>query len=258
MTKHPGLPSEDEAFAQTCREDARRMAQDAAFTELSQRWMRESIAHRYSYNFRWLGLPIIQYPGDMIAMQELIWRVRPTRIVEAGVARGGALIFYASLLTLLGGDGRVIGIDIDIRAPNRAAIQAHTMASRIDLVDGSSIDPAVIQRAKELARTPGPVMVCLDSNHTHDHVLAELRAYAPLVRAGSYLVVFDTIVEYLPGTIYSDRPWAPGNNPMTAVRQFLAETNRFEIDHDIDDKLMVSVAPSGYLRCIADPGVDGR
>ncbi len=211
-------------------------------------FLRESIDARYSYNFSWMGRPIIQYPQDMIAMQEILWAVRPDLIVETGIAHGGSLVYYASLCELLG-HGRVLGIDIDIRPHNRQAIEAHPMFRRIGLLQGSSTDPAIVQQVA--AQAAGKrVLVVLDSNHTHDHVLAELGAYAPLVSVGSYCVVFDTVVEDLPPGLYPDRAWDVGNNPKTAVHEFLRRDDRFEIDHDIEAKIQITVAPDGYLRRI--------
>lgn len=216
-------------------------------------FLKDSTEPKYSYNFSWMGRPIIQYPQDIVAMQELIWTVQPELIVETGIAHGGSLIFSASMLELnaaCGGpkDAHVVGIDIDIRAHNRAAVEAHPMSRRITMIQGSSVAPAVIQQVLALARGKRPVLVCLDSNHTHGHVLAELNAYAELASVGSYCVVFDTLVEDLPSGIYPDRPWGPGNNPKTAARAFLAQHPDFEIDHRIDQKLLISVAPQGYLK----------
>lgn len=205
---------------------------------------------RYSYNFDWMGLPIIQYPQDIVAIQELIWRIRPAAVVETGVARGGSLALSASILELLGGDGIVVGIDIDIRAHNRRAIEAHPMAHRIRLLEGSSTAPEVVAEVRSLVGERSPVLVFLDSLHTHEHVLNELRAYSPLVQAGSYLVVFDTVIEDMPDDQFRDRPWGRGDNPKTAVHAFLRESDRFEIDHDYDAKLLISAAPDGYLRCL--------
>jgi len=223
---------------------------DAALT-----FIRESTRPKYSYNFAWLGRPIIQYPQDIVAMQELVWTVQPDLIVEAGVAHGGSLILWASLLELnaiCGGpqDSRVIGIDIDIRAHNRAAIEAHPMSRRITMIEGSSIDEAVIEQVGDAARGRQRIMICLDSNHTHAHVLAELEAYAPLTSVGSYCVVFDTVIEDLPADMFPDRPWGPGDNPKTAVREYLRSHPEFEPDSRIDDKLLISVARGGYLKRI--------
>jgi cephalosporin hydroxylase len=214
-------------------------------------WLAESVKKRYSYNFTWLGRPIIQYPQDILAMQELIWRVQPDLIVETGVAHGGSVVFYASMLELIGGPGEVLGIDIEIRPHNRIAIESHSMAKRIRLIEGSSVSDTVISEVR--ARAAGRrTMVVLDSMHTHTHVARELELYSPLVKAGSYLVVCDTIIEDLPTDSYPDRPWGKGNNPKTAVREFLGCNDRFVIDREIEAKLQITVAPDGYLRCVRD------
>lgn len=209
-------------------------------------FMRRSVDARYSYNFKWMGRPIIQYPQDIVAMQEIVWRVQPDLIIETGIAHGGSLVLYASICQLIG-HGRVLGIDIDIREHNRKAIEAHPMAARIDMLQGSSIDPDIVDQVR--ARAAGKkTLVVLDSNHTHAHVLAELRAYAPLVSVGSYCVVFDTVIEDLPAGLYPDRPWDVGDNPKTAVQAYLAENGDFAIDHDVDGKILITVAPDGFLR----------
>ncbi|MGJ0516393.1 MAG: cephalosporin hydroxylase family protein [Methylomicrobium sp.] len=221
--------------------------------ESSTAFINSSIPSKYSYNFSWLGRPIIQYPQDIIAMQEIIWSVKPDLIIETGIAHGGSLIFSASMLELnaaCGGpaDAEVVGVDIDIRPHNRAAIESHPMFKRISLLNGSSVADEIIHKVREKALTKQKVLVCLDSNHTHDHVLAELKAYAPLVSKGSYCVVFDTVIEDLPETMFSDRPWGPGNNPKTAVWEFLKDHTEFEIDKSIQHKLLITVVPDGYLR----------
>lgn len=207
----------------------------------------ESNKSQYSYNFSWMGRPIIQYPQDMIAMQELIWDIKPDLIIETGIAHGGSLIYYASLLELIG-KGEVLGIDIDIRAHNKAAIEAHPMFKRITMIEGSSIASDTVDKVKTYAAGKQTIMVCLDSNHTHEHVLNELKLYAPFVTKGSYLVVFDTIVEDMPDNYLPGRPWKKGDNPKTAVWDFVNEHPEFEIDHNIDNKLLISVAPEGYLK----------
>ena len=234
-----------------------------------------SIAAQYSYNFFWLGRPIIQYPQDICALQEIVWSARPDLIVEAGIAHGGSLILSATMLALLDycdavetrtvldpakTKRRVLGIEIDIRAHNRQAIEAHPMAHRIDMIEGSSISEEVISQVHAAAKNYQRVMVILDSNHTHDHVLAELEAYAPLTSAGSYCVVFDTVVEDLPDSMFQDRPWSKGNNPKTAVFEYLKRISlegrkasdggdlRLAVDESIESKLLISVAPSGYLK----------
>jgi cephalosporin hydroxylase len=229
------------------------------FTELSA-------YAKYSYNFSALGRPIIQYPQDMVAMQEIIWKVRPDLIIETGIAHGGSLIMNASMLAMLdlcdaieSGDTiapsrskrKVLGIDIDIREHNREAIEAHPMASRIQMIQGSSISPEIIAQVKGVAKDYKCILISLDSNHTHDHVLAELEAYAPLTSVGSYCVVFDTIVEDMPSDMFPDRPWGPGNNPKTAVWEYLKEHPGFAIDRQLDHKLLISVAPDGWLKRVA-------
>ena len=238
------------------REVADRIAANGADQPLqaaAHGFMTASIAAKYSYNFSWLGRPIIQYPQDIVAMQELIWSLQPDLIVETGIAHGGSLIFSASMLELnaaCGGpsDAQVVGVDIDIRPHNRDAIEAHPMMKRITMIEGSSVAPQVVAAIR--ARTVGmkTVLVCLDSNHTHDHVLAELEAYAPMTTVGSYCVVFDTVVEDLPKALSGDRPWGPGDNPKTAARKFLATHPEFEIDRRIDRQVLIGVAPEGYLK----------
>jgi len=224
-----------------------------ALRAAARAFMRESTQPKYSYNFSWLGRPIIQYPQDIVAMQELIWAVQPDLIVETGIAHGGSLILWASLLELNAACGgperaRVVGVDIDIRANNRTAIEAHPMYKRITMIEGSSVDRSVVAQVQDATADRERVMVCLDSNHTHAHVLAELEAYASLTSVGSYCVVFDTVIEDLPAGIFPDRPWGPGDNPKTAVNEYLSSHPEFEIDRRMDDKLLVSVAPGGYLR----------
>ena len=216
-------------------------------------FMLASTQPKYSYNFAWMGRPIIQYPQDIVAMQEIIWRVQPDLIIETGIAHGGSLIFSASMLELnaaCGGpkDARVLGVDIDIRAHNRKAIEEHPMFRRIDMIQGSSIAPEIIEQVHARAKGKPRVLVCLDSNHTHEHVLAELHAYAMLATVGSYCIVFDTIVEDLPAGFYPERTWGPGNNPKSALFEYLKDHPQFEIDRAIDHKLLVSVAPQGYLK----------
>lgn len=236
---------------------------NAALQAAGAGFLRQSIAARYSYNFFWMGRPIIQYPQDIAAMQEVVWQVRPDVIVETGIAHGGSLILSASLLALLdlcdateAGEmldpakprRRVVGVDIDIRAHNRAAIEAHPLSNRITMIQGSSIDAGIVAQVRAVVGEAKRVLVCLDSNHTHAHVLAELQAYAPMVSPGSYCLVFDTVVEDLPAELSFDRPWGPGNNPKTAVQEWLAGQQDFETDRSWDAKLIVSAAPDGFLR----------
>lgn len=253
-----------EQFQQERRARVQAYGADTAFQTLSRDWLRESMQRQYVYNFDWMGRPIIQYPQDMVAMQELVWRVRPDLIIETGIAHGGSLVLSASLLALLDmsdaieagttldprvSQRKVLGLDIDIRAHNRAAIEAHPMASRIAMIEGSSISPEVVEQVRTFAKGYQRVMVCLDSMHTHAHVLAELQAYAPLVTPGSYCVVFDTFVEDMPPNFFSDRPWDVGNNPKTAARQWLKESgDAFEVDTEMEQRLQVTAVPSGFLR----------
>ena len=229
-----------------------KMQQDKDLQRRAFQVFLESCRYDYSYNFTWLGRPIIQFPQDIVALQEIIWRVRPDLIVETGIAHGGSLIFSASMLELLGGDGQALGIEIELRPQNRAEIEKHPLFKRIKIIDGSSIDESVADQVRRAAAGKRQVLVILDSNHTHDHVREELRLYSPLVTRGSYLVVFDTVVEDMPDDFFPNRPWGRGNNPKTAVREFLKTNDRFEIDKDIDGKLLMTVAPDGYLRCVKD------
>ncbi len=255
-----------EKFKAQCSAEIAAQGANTKLAEATRIWFNLANACKYSYHFEWLGRPIIQYPQDIVAMQELIWQVKPDLIIETGIAHGGSLIFSASMLALLDlcdaiesgtfidprqSKRKVLGIDIDIRAHNRAAIEAHPMASRIQMIQGSSIDPAVIEQVHQVAQGYDRILVCLDSNHTHDHVLAELKAYAPLVTLGSYCVVFDTIIEDMPANMFPDRPWGPGNNPKTAVREFLNTHPEFEIDKTIQHKLLITVAPDGYLKRVS-------
>jgi cephalosporin hydroxylase len=224
---------------------------DNEFRELSLKWRAMALERKYMNNFSWLGRPMIQLPMDAMAMQELIWWAKPDLIIETGVAHGGSVILSASILHLIG-HGEVIGIDIDIRQHNREEIERHPMASRIRLIEGSSTDPDVVKQVKTFAEGKKRVLVFLDSNHTHDHVLAELNAYADLVPVGGYIVVFDTFVEDLPDTyVWTDRPWGKGNNPKTAVWQWLSTNKHFEIDRSIEDKLLITSAPDGFLKRVA-------
>jgi len=239
------------------------LGKDQPFQDLSAQWLREAMGRGYTYNYTWLGQPIIQYPQDMAVMQELIWAVKPDMVIETGIAHGGSLLLSASLLAVLdvaeaaasggtvqGGKSprKVIGIDIDIRAHNRALIENHPLAHYIQMFEGSSIDPKMVEQVAAEAKNYKKVMVCLDSMHTHDHVLAELKAYAPLTSKDSYCIVFDTLVEDLPQGFFADRPWDIGNNPKTAVWEWLKTNPNFEIDKAIPHKLQVTSAPDGFLR----------
>lgn len=249
--------AQHQAFREECVENAKGAGADAELQAKSIDWLVHSCRHKYSYNFTWLGRPIIQYPQDIVALQELVWTVKPDLIIETGIAHGGSLILNASLLALLDlcegridTPRRVVGVDIEIRAHNRAAIEEHPLFSRISLIEGSSIADAVLEQVRREAAGYERVLVILDSNHTHEHVLSELELYSPLVTPGSYCVVFDTVVEDMPAEFFPDRPWGPGNNPKTAVHAFLkSEAGQvFEIDQAMQDKLLITVAPDGFLK----------
>ena len=238
-----------EAFKKECEERIEAQGKNEKLLDASRYFTEETIRSGYSYNFTWMGRPIIQYPQDMMAMQEIIWEIKPDLIIETGIAHGGSLIYYASLLELIG-KGTVLGVDIDIREHNRAEIEKHPISKRITMIQGSAIDIDIIEQVKPYTKDQKVVMVCLDSNHTHAHVLKELELYSQFVTAGSYLIAFDTIVEDLPQDLYNNRSWSVGDNPKTAVLEFLKNNNDFIIDKMVDNKLLVSVAPGGYLKKI--------
>jgi cephalosporin hydroxylase len=240
-------------FEKEREERIKRNRNDEKLKSLAAQWLQESMMKQYVYNFSWLGRPIIQSPQDMIALQEIIWNVKPDMIIETGIAHGGSLIFSASMLTLLEAcgeieDGKVLGIDIDIREHNKKAIEDHPMSKKITMYQGSSIDEEMIARVHEFAKKGKKIMVILDSNHTHEHVLAELRAYAHLTSVGSYCTIFDTIIEDLPKGSFPDRPWDKGDNAKTAVWEYLKKCDDFVIDKDIENKILITVAPDGYLK----------
>ncbi|WDQ17421.1 cephalosporin hydroxylase family protein [Rhodopirellula sp. P2] len=252
-----------EEFEQEVARNIESLGKDADLCALSRIWIREITRHNWAYNFKWLGRPAIQFPNDTWQVQELIWQCRPDVIIETGIAHGGSLIYSASMLALLdytdaieNGEvldpklpkRRVVGIDIDIRSHNKEAIESHPMSNRIDMIEGSSVADEIVEQVKSKVKDTDRVLVLLDSNHTHDHVLAELNAYAPLVTSGSYCVAFDTIVEDMPEDFFGNRPWRPGNSPKSAVMEFVEQNPDFTIDKSIDHKLQISVAPCGYLR----------
>jgi len=240
-----------QAFVDERKERIRKNGTNNALKLAAKSFNTESNKVQYSYNFSWMGRPIIQYPQDMIAMQEIIWDIKPDLIIETGIAHGGSLIYYASLLELIG-NGRVLGVDIDIREHNRREIEKHSMYKRISMIQGSSVSADVIEQVGKIVQGKKSVLVCLDSNHTHEHVLSELNLYSPFVTVGSYIVAFDTIVEDLPQGYFSQkRPWGISNNPRTAVDEFLTINRNFQVDEMIDSKLLISVAPRGYLKRVS-------
>lgn len=226
-------------------------ASDAEFRALSNTWRAMALERKYMNDFSWLGRPLIQLPMDAMAVQEILWAVKPDLVIETGVAHGGSLMLSASILQMIG-HGEVLGVDIEVRPHNRRALEDHPLAHRVSLIEGSSIDPAIVAQVRARAAGKAKVLICLDSNHTHEHVLAELNAYADLVSIGSYCIVFDTFVEDMPDDyVWTDRPWGKGNNPKTAVREWLKSHPEFEIDHSMDDKLLITSAPDGFLHRIA-------
>jgi cephalosporin hydroxylase len=240
-----------EALERFYREKSERIkaqGQSEGLKRSAMGFMRESIVSRYLYNFSWLGLPIVQFPQDLAALQEIIWETRPRLVVETGVAFGGSAIFYASMMELLGGDGQVLSIDVEIKPHNRARIESHPLARRIKLIERDSLAPEVFAEAERLSAASGPTMVALDSLHSHQHVLAELKLYSKLVTPGFYLVVFDGFMDHFPDLFDGGKPWGAGNNPLTATREFLAGNEDFEIDWEILNKLAITAAPEGYLR----------
>lgn len=260
------MTSQLELFHKEAEKNIAALGADEVLQQRSLDWINQSALHKYTYHFSWLGRPIIQYPQDIVAMQELIWKLKPDLIIETGIAHGGSLVLSASMLALLDmseaieagrtidpkqSKRKVLGVDIDIRAHNREAIEAHPMYSRIEMIQGSSIAPEVIEQVRQAAEGYERVLVCLDSNHTHDHVLAELEAYAPLTSIGSYCVTFDTVIEDMPDDMFPDRPWGKGDNPKTAVWEFVKNNPQFEIDRSIQHKLQITVAPDGYLKRIS-------
>ncbi|MHC4396959.1 MAG: cephalosporin hydroxylase family protein [Planctomycetota bacterium] len=236
-----------EEFKKQNAEYIEQMGDNKELIMQSRDWMNTVNKYEYSYHFQWLGRPIIQYPQDIIAMQEILWQVQPDLVIETGIAHGGSLIFYASILELIG-KGKVLGIDIDIRKHNREAIESHPMFNRISMIKGSSICEDVLEQVKRTAGGKETILVVLDSDHTHNHVLKELELYCPFVTNGSYLVVFDTIIEDMSEGSFPDRPWSKGNNPKTAVREFLKSHDDFVIDRNVEHKLLITVAPGGYLK----------
>jgi cephalosporin hydroxylase len=224
-----------------------KMKNDSEVVENTNEWFKNVSRYEYSYHFEWMGRPIIQFPQDIVAMQEIIWKSKPDVIVETGIAHGGSLIFYASILELIG-HGEVVGIDIDIRSHNRTEIENHPMYKRITMLEGDSTNQDIASKVYEICKNKKNILIILDSNHTHEHVVKELNLYSPLVTVGSYLVIMDTVVEDLPEN--PDRPWGKGNNPKTAVKEFLKKTDRFVVDEAVQSKLLITVAPEGYLKCI--------
>jgi cephalosporin hydroxylase len=247
--------SDDRAkFAQESVEHSLRLGQDEKLFGASLDLLVAADEYRYSYLWTWLGVPIIQMPADIVAMQEVVWRTKPDVIVETGVARGGSLIFFASMLQLIG-NGKVIGVDIDVRAHNRDTIEKHPMSHRIQLIEGSSIAGETLAAVRAQIPSGAKVMVVLDSDHSRDHVLAELRAYGPLVTRDQYLLVADTLLGRAQAhqtPTQRAKVWLPGDEPLSALQDYLKETDRFELDRVLDGKMILSSSPGGYVKCVRD------
>lgn len=237
-------------FKEERLQDMAAMKEDKDLRDQSLEWMLRADKYKYIYNFTWMGRPIIKFPQDIMALQEVIWQVKPDLIIETGIAHGGSIIFSASMLELLGNDGKVIAVDIDIRKHNRDEIEKHPMMKRITMLEGSSVSPEIVGQIADFAKDYKNIMVCLDSNHTHQHVLDELRLYAPLVSLNSYIILPDTLIEFFPKGYYSEnRPWDVGDNPYSAMEAFLKENNEFVKDESITDKLLITEAfGGGFLR----------
>jgi len=233
------------------RETAASQMKDAELRKTALDFIIDSDKHGYGYQWTWLGLPFIQMPQDMIVTQEIIWETKPDLIIETGIAWGGSVVFYASLLQLIG-NGEVVAVDLNLYDHVAQRIMSYPFSDRVHLYKGSSTDPAIAAKVKAHVKLGKKVMVLLDSNHTHQHVLDELRIYAPLVTKGQYLVVSDTIVEDIPPQKHRLRPWGPGNNPKTALRQYMKESDRFEVDEYTNSKLLLTYTPEGYCRCVKD------
>jgi len=241
--------NEIEKFKLEKIKNIKKLSQSKEIKHLVFQFIKKTDEYKYDYHFSWLGRPIIQYPQDIIAIQEIIWDVKPDLIIETGIAHGGGLIFYASMLELLG-KGEVLGIDVDIRKYNKREIERHKMFKRIKMIEGSSTNENIINQVSKIVKKHKQIMVCLDSLHTHEHVLKELNLYSQFITQGSYLVVFDTIIEYMPKGFFKNRPWDKGNNPATAVKEFLKKNKSFIIDRAIENKLLITAAPGGFLKRI--------
>ena len=244
-------------FVEERSERIKSQGDNQLLSEYSSLWFREANSAKYSYNFEWLGRPIIQYPQDIVQFQETVFAVKPDLIVETGIAHGGSLVLSASLLCLLDlmegldpkeSPRKVLGIDIDIRKHNKVLIENHPLAFKIKTIEGSSIDPSVVEQVREVASTFSNVLISLDSNHTHDHVYSELNAYGGLVSINSYIIVYDTVIDSLPNESWPDRSWHCGNSPNSALQLWLKTNPGFQIDNSIDNKLLLSVAPAGFVK----------
>ena len=226
------------------------MSSDHELKKKSIDWMLHADKYKYTYNYRWMGIPIIKFPNDIVALQEIIWKVKPDIIIETGIAHGGSLLFSATMMELIGNQGKVIGVDIDIRKHNRIEIEKSKFNKNIVMLEGSSVSQKIIKKIKNYIKQGSKVMVFLDSNHTYSHVKKEIEIYSKLVTKNSYLVVEDTFTEFFPKNYFSNRPWDVGNNPIIAIREFLKKNKKFKIDKNLNDKLSITETFDGYLKKI--------
>ncbi|AFS83788.1 cephalosporin hydroxylase family protein [Candidatus Nitrosopumilus sediminis] len=239
----------DSKFEKLNKKNIQLMSNDSLLVKKTNDWVQHAWKYQYPYHFTWLGRPIIQFPQDIIALQEIIWKTKPELIIETGIARGGSIIFSASLLELMG-KGKVVGIDIDIRSENKKEIEKHPLSHRIVIIEGSSVQKKVINQINKIAKNKKRILIILDSDHSEKHVLKELNSYSHLIKKGGYLIVCDTFVEEMPKGFFKDRNWNKGNNPKTAIKKFLKTNDRFKIDHSVDKKLLITACSSGFLKCI--------
>ena len=241
-------------FKKQSKAEVNKQSKDKKFINISKKWLLESHRLKYTYHFNWFGIPIIQYPSDIVGVQEIIYKIKPDLIIETGIAHGGSVIFHSTILDMLSQNDKkkrkVVGIDIDIRKHNLKRIKKHYFNKNLILIEGSSIDQKVKKRVYKIAKNKKTIMVILDSNHSSKHVYEELSFYSKFVTKNSYCIVFDTIVEDLPNKFVKNRPWSKGNNPLTAVKLFLKGNKSFKIDNEIDNKLMISSAKNGFLKRI--------
>ena len=233
------------------RRNARIQSQDRILRDIARDFIIQSDKCGYGYQWTWLGLPVIQMPQDIVLTQEIIWECKPDVIIETGIAWGGSVVLYASILQLIG-KGKVVGVDLNLMDHVTAQIMAYPFSERIHLYKGSSTHPDIVARVRSHIEPGQSVMLLLDSNHTHEHVLAELKLYAPLITKGQFLIVSDTVVDDIPPQGHRPRPWGPGNNPKTALVSYLKSTDRFVVDDYLNSKLMLTYSPEGYCRCVKD------
>ena len=238
-----------EAFELEKNQEIQRALADPELLSKGRDFLIHSDRYKYGYYWTWMGLPIIQMPEDIALTQEIMWETKPDFVIEAGIAWGGSLALYAAFQELQG-FGQVIGIDVTIPAHNRDAIMSTPVSHRITLIEGSSSDPEVFEQISSQIPEGSNILLVLDSNHTHDHVLAELKLWSPLLQKGNFIIVSDTIVEVIPEQKHRPRPWGPGNNPMTGMQEFLESNGRFTSSNAYSDRAIVSFNPSGYLKCI--------